>query len=149
MDSAPRGRRFSQLARYAARVTGHPGAFALALGVVLVWLITGPLFGYSDTWQLVINTATTIITFLMVFLLQNSQNRDTVAMQLKLDELVRAVKEAKNTVLNLEDLEEDELETLRKKYQQLGSEARQTTNGETLASPEESEEEEQQPAQGE
>jgi len=127
MESASQGWRFSQLARIAARIAGHPLAFSLAVAVVLLWLITGPLFGFSDTWQLVINTATTIITFLMVFLLQNSQNRDTVAMQLKLDELVRAVKEARNTVLNIEDLEEHELLALLKKYQQLGTEARQTS----------------------
>ena len=119
--------RFSHVARWAAHVAGHPLAFVAAAGAVLFWGLTGPLFGFSDTWQLVINTATTIITFLMVFLLQNSQNRDTVAMQLKLDELVRAVKEARNTVLNIEDLEEHELLALLKKYQQLGTEARQTS----------------------
>jgi low affinity Fe/Cu permease len=117
--------RFSHVARWAAHVAGHPLAFVAAAGAVLFWGLTGPLFGFSDTWQLVINTATTIITFLMVFLLQNSQNRDTAAMQLKLDELVRAIKAAQNTVLNLEDLDDDELEALLKKYRQLAVNARE------------------------
>ena len=106
------------------------------LGVIVVWAITGPIFGFSDTWQLVVNTATTIVTFLMVFLLQNSQNRDTVAMQLKLDELVRSIKAARNTVLNLEELEEHELERLLKKYQKIGSDARRKTIVEPPAAPE-------------
>src|SRR5438105_6685697 len=110
MNGASPGWRFSRLARTAARITGHPSAFLVAVGVILVWVITVPLFGFNDTWQLVINTATTIVTFLIVFLLQNSQNRDTVAMQVKLDELVRSIKAARNTVLNLEELEEHELE---------------------------------------
>jgi low affinity Fe/Cu permease len=115
---------FSKLARWAARVAGHPGAFFLALLVIVLWAASGPYFHFSDTWQLVINTGTTIVTFLMVFLIQNSQNRDTIAMQVKLDELVRAVHAAQNSVLNLEDLDEDELETLLVKYQKLGAEAR-------------------------
>ena len=117
--------RFSQMARGAARITGHPAAFVVAVVAVLGWLMMGPLFGFSDTWQLVINTATTIITFLMVFLIQNSQNRDTVAMQLKLDELVRAIKAARNTMLNLEELDEEELELLVTKYRDLGIAARE------------------------
>ncbi len=116
--------RFSQVARWGARIAGHPGAFILALTVVLTWAVIGPLFAYSDTWQLVINTGTTIITFLMVFLIQNTQNRDMLAMQVKLDELIRAIKAARNSVLNLEDLEEDELELLLKKYNSLGTNAR-------------------------
>ena len=123
--------RFSQLARWAARFAGHPGSFLLAVCVVAFWGLTGPLFDFSDTWQLVINTGTTIITFLMVFLLQNSQNRDTIAIQVKLDELIRAIKAARNTVLNLEELEEDELEVLLKRYQRLGSAARDHLNKRT------------------
>jgi low affinity Fe/Cu permease len=99
-------------------------AFLLAVCTIAAWAVTGPLFDFSDTWQLIINTGTTIVTFLMVFLIQNSQNRDTIAMQVKLDELVRAIKSARNTVLNLEDLEEEELDLLLKKYQRLGIEAR-------------------------
>jgi low affinity Fe/Cu permease len=136
MNGTSPGWRFSQLARTAARLTGHPSAFLVAVSVILAWAITGPLFGFNDTWQLVINTATTIVTFLMVFLLQNSQNRDTVAMQLKLDELVRSIKAARNTVLNLEELEEHELERLLKKYQKIGSDARRKTIVEPPAAPE-------------
>ena len=121
--------RFSHWARWSARVAGHPAAFLLAVVVVLVWTLTGPVFGFSDTWQLVINTSTTIVTFLMVFLLQNSQNRDTIAMQVKLDELVRAVQSAKNSVIDLEELGEEELEKLLRQYQKLGNEARAQTAG--------------------
>jgi low affinity Fe/Cu permease len=135
MNGATPGWRFSQLARTAARIAGHPIAFLVAVCVILAWAITGPLFGFNDTWQLVINTATTIVTFLMVFLIQNSQNRDTVAMQLKLDELVRSIKAARNTVLNLEELEEHELERLLKKYQKIGSDARRKTIVEPPAAP--------------
>ena len=88
----------------------------MAAGLIVVWLVTGPLFGFSDTWQLVINTGTTIVTFLMVFLIQNTQNRDTEAMQLKLDELIRATKGAHNALLDLEELEEDNLDAFRAKY---------------------------------
>src|SRR5262245_41890286 len=116
---------FGTLAKHTAHAAGHPITFSMAVLIILAWGITGPLFGFSDTWQLVINTTTTIITFLMVFLLQNSQNRDTAAMQLKLDELVRAIKAAQNTVLNLEDLDDDELEALLKKYRQLAINARE------------------------
>jgi low affinity Fe/Cu permease len=115
---------FSRLARWAARVAGHPVAFLLALLIIVLWAASGPFFQFSDTWQLVINTGTTIITFLMVFLIQSSQNRDTIAMQVKLDELVRAVHAARNSVLSLEDLDEEELQTLLLTYQKLGAEAR-------------------------
>src|SRR5271156_6003986 len=115
---------FQQFARACTKAAGNPVAFGLGVVTIIVWVATGPLFGFSDTWQLVINTATTIITFLMVFLIQNSQNRDTIAMQLKLDELVRAIKAAQNTVLNLEELEDEELEVLLKKYRKLGSDER-------------------------
>src|ERR1700738_3701852 len=112
---SPNGRvRFSQVARWASRVTAHPLAFLTAVGAVLTWAITGPLFGFSDTWQLVINTATTIVTFLMVFLIQNSQNRDSAAIQLKLDELIR-VGRARNSLVGIEHLTEEELENIRRK----------------------------------
>jgi low affinity Fe/Cu permease len=121
---ASNGWTFSRLARSAARVAGHPGVFSLAVVTVLVWIATGPFFNFSDTWQLVINTGTTIITFLMVFLIQNSQNRDTMAIHLKLDELVRAIHAAQNSMLNLDDLEEKELEVLLQRYERLGQKAR-------------------------
>ena len=97
----------------------------LALSVIIVWAVTGPLFGFSDTWQLVINTGTTIVTFLMVFLIQNTQNRDTEALQIKLDELIRAVKGARNEVLDLEELDESQLEEIRKEYLHLAENARE------------------------
>ena len=98
--------------------------FAIAVGVIAVWIVTGPMFGFSDTWQLVINTGTTIITFLMVFLIQNTQNRDTQAIQVKLDDLIRATKGAHNALLDLEELEEETLDAFRAKYQALASVAR-------------------------
>lgn len=98
--------------------------FTLAVAVIVVWIITGPVFGFSDTWQLVINTGTTIITFLMVFLIQNTQNRDTEAIQVKLDELIRATKGAHNALLDLEELEEEDLNAFRAKYQALAATAR-------------------------
>ncbi len=116
--------RFSRLARNAARLAGHPVAFLVALATILIWVVTGPLFAFSDTWQLVINTGTTIVTFLMVFLIQNSQNHDTAAIQVKLDELVRAVGKAENAVLDLETLGDEELERLLSKYRRLALEAR-------------------------
>lgn len=115
---------YSQLAKFAARYCGQPRVFALAVAVIVVWVITGPLFGFSDTWQLVINTGTTIITFLMVFLIQNTQNRDTEAIQIKLDELIRATRGAHNALLDLEELEGDSLDAFRKRYQALASAAR-------------------------
>ena len=110
---------FSRLARAASCLTGHPASFLTAVAVVAVWGITGPVFHFSDTWQLVINTGTTIVTFLMVFLIQNSQNRDTTAIHLKLDELVRAIKEARNSVIDLENLDEEELAKLMTQYRAL------------------------------
>ena len=98
--------------------------FSLAVGVIVIWLVTGPLFGFSDTWQLVINTGTTIITFLMVFLIQNTQNRDTEAIQIKLDELIRATQGAHNMLLDLEELDEENLHAFRRKYQALAQAAR-------------------------
>ena len=116
--------RFTHLAKTTARVTGRPAAFILAVGVILVWLVTGPLFRFSDTWQLVINTGTTIITFLMVFLIQATQNRDTEAVQVKLDELLRATTGAHNALLDLEELEERELDRIRAGYCRLAEDAR-------------------------
>ena len=117
---------FSDFAKKTARAAGQPVIFALAGGVVILWLITGPLFGFSDTWQLIINTGTTIVTFLMVFLIQNTQNRDSEAMHIKLDELIRAVEGAHNSLLNLEDLGEKELDRIRADYIKLAEAARQT-----------------------
>jgi low affinity Fe/Cu permease len=107
---------FAHFAKWTARAAGHPTTFALAIILIVVWALTGPAFHYSDTWQLVINTGTTIITFLMVFLIQNTQNRDAVAMQLKLDELIHAVKGARNQLIDIEDLTEEELESLRTRF---------------------------------
>ncbi len=115
---------YSRLAKAASRFCGRPRVFALAVGVVLVWAISGPIFGFSNTWQLVINTGTTIITFLMFFLIQNTQNRDTEAIQIKLDELIRATRGAHNALLDLEELEEDTLHAFRSRYQELAAAAR-------------------------
>lgn len=115
---------YSGFARTAAHFCGRPRVFVIAVGVIAAWILTGPLFGFSDTWQLVINTGTTIITFLMVFLIQNTQNRDTEAIQVKLDELIRATKGAHNALLDLEELEEETLDAFRTKYQALASAAR-------------------------
>ncbi len=115
---------FSCFAKQTARATGRPSAFGIAAAVILVWAISGPMFGYSDTWQLVINTGTTIVTFLMVFLIQNTQNRDSEAMHVKLDELIRSIKGAHNALLDLEELEEEDLDKIRAKYTQLAEEAR-------------------------
>jgi low affinity Fe/Cu permease len=110
---------FRKVARSTAMVIGTPWAFTLALAGVVVWLLTGPVFHYSDTWQLVINTATTIVTFLVVFLIQNTQNHDTRAIHLKLDELIRAVREARTRLVDLEDLPEPELARLEQEFRRL------------------------------
>ena len=115
---------YSRFAKRAAYVCGRPKVFALAVAVIVVWAITGPLFGFSDTWQLVINTSTTIVTFLMVFLIQNTQTRDTEAMQIKLDEIIRATHGAHNALLDLEELEDDRLQKFREKYEALARAAR-------------------------
>ncbi len=106
------GMGFSRFAQAVASWTGHPVAFLLAMAVVVIWIVTGPMFDYSDTWQLVINTGTTIVTFLMVFLIQNTQNRDILTVQLKLSELVLAMKGAENKFASIEDLTDEELEEL-------------------------------------
>jgi low affinity Fe/Cu permease len=115
---------FTRLAKKAATFTGRGTCFAMALAVVVVWGISGPLFGFSDTWQLVINTGTTIITFLMVFLIQNTQNRDTEAIQIKLDELIHVTARANNELLDLEELEEKELDRLREHYEAMAQKAK-------------------------
>jgi low affinity Fe/Cu permease len=115
---------FARLAKSVSRATGHPLAFGIALLVVVAWAVSGPIFGFSDTWQLVINTGTTIATFLMVFLIQNTQNRDTAALQLKLDELIRVTKGAHLALLDLEELSDKELESVRDNYEELAADAR-------------------------
>ena len=116
---------FSRFAKVTSRAAGRPAAFLLAVGVVLAWVITGPIFGYSDSWQLVINTGTTIITFLMVFLIQNTQYRDAEAVQVKLDELLRTTRGAHNALLDLEELEQVELDHIREDYANLAKRARE------------------------
>lgn len=116
--------KFSVFARSCSRITGRPTAFNVAMLIVLAWAVSGPIFGFSHTWQLVINTVTTIATFLMVFVIQHTQNRDTEAIQLKLDELIRAMGGAHNALLDLEELEEQELELFRKRYGELARLAR-------------------------
>lgn len=115
---------FTQIARWASHASGRPLTFVFAVGLIVVWLVTGPLFQFSDTWQLIINTTTTIITFLMVFLIQHTQNRDQEALQIKLDELLRAVEGAQNTMLDLEDLDEEQLDEIREGYVKLAKKAR-------------------------
>jgi low affinity Fe/Cu permease len=115
---------FTRAAKWASRASGRPITFMMAVAIIITWAITGPIFHFSDTWQLVINTGTTIITFLMVFLIQNTQNRDTEAIQIKLDELIRAVENAHNALLDLEELDDDELDTIRKDYLDLAETAR-------------------------
>ena len=115
---------FTRFAKWTAKTAGRPMAFTLALTVIVLWAITGPLFGFSDTWQLVINTGTTIVTFLMVFLIQSTQNRDGEAIQVKLDELIRLSKGGHNALLDLEELEEKDLIELRENYLRLAEEAR-------------------------
>ena len=115
---------YSRFAKAASHFCGRPRVFALALAIIVLWIGSGPLFGFSDTWQLVINTGTTIITFLMVFLIQNTQNRDTEAIQVKLDELIRATRGAHNVLLDLEELDEENLDAFKAKYQALAAVAR-------------------------
>jgi low affinity Fe/Cu permease len=128
---------FSRFAKKIAHLSGRPVTFALAGATIVVWGISGPLFGFSDTWQLVINTGTTIVTFLMVFLIQNTQNRDTAAMQVKLDELIRVTR-GHNALMDIEELEEKDLEVFRRKYEKMAAAARKKigTGGFDIDSPE-------------
>ena len=118
------GRIFEHIAARVARAAGHPMAFTIAFGIVIVWVLSGPLFHWSDTWQLVINTGTTIVTFLMVFLIQNAQNRDACAIQAKLDELIRAVGHARNEFIGIEHLTEKELNAIRAVLEKAGGDER-------------------------
>jgi len=113
---------FSRFANWMSKFLGHAHSFNLAVLLIIVWLLTGPYYRYSDAWQLVVNTGTTIVTFLMVFLLQNTQNRDTIAIHLKLDEIIRSLKGAHNELLKVEELTDEELVELQKKYESLAAE---------------------------
>lgn len=115
---------FTRAAKAASHAAGRPITFIIAVTIIILWAATGPIFKFSDTWQLVINTSTTIVTFLMVFLIQNTQNRDTEALQIKLDELIRAIESAHNALLDLEELDDEELDTIRKDYLDLAKTAR-------------------------
>ncbi len=115
---------FTRFAKKTARMAGHPATFCVAVLVILLWAATGPLFGFSDTWQLVINTGTTIVTFLMVFLIQNTQNRDSAALQVKLDELIRAIEGAHLALLDLEELDDKNLDRIVAGYRALARQAR-------------------------
>jgi low affinity Fe/Cu permease len=117
--------RFTRFAKWTAHATGRPAAFIIAGSVIAVWAVTGPIFDYSDTWQLVINTGTTVVTFLMVFLIQCTQNRDSEATQVKLDEIIRAIGKAKNELLDLEELEEEDLDKIKETYEEMARVARQ------------------------
>ena len=125
MRPSKSGSWFTSFAKWTAHASGRPATFALAAGVIVVWAVTGPLFGFSDTWQLVINTGTTIVTFLMVFLIQNTQNRDTEALQVKLDELIRVTEGAHTALLDLEELDERQLDIIRAGYGELAKKARE------------------------
>jgi low affinity Fe/Cu permease len=107
---------FTRVAKAVSSAAGHPATFIAAVAIVVIWAASGPIFKFGDTWQLVINTGTTIITFLMVFLIQNSQNRDTESMQIKLDELICAIKDANNALLDLEELDQKEIERIRQRF---------------------------------
>ena len=116
--------KFTSFAKWTSHATGRPSAFIIAISIIALWAITGPFFHFSDTWQLVINTSTTIITFLMVFLIQNTQYRDSEAIHIKLDELIRSIAEAHNALLDLEELEDDDLDRIRNDYEKLANLAR-------------------------
>jgi low affinity Fe/Cu permease len=115
---------FTSFAKKTSHFAGRPIAFSIAAGAIILWSVCGPLFQFSDTWQLVINTSTTIVTFLMVFLIQNTQNRDSEAMQIKLDELLRVTDKANAALLDLEELDDEELDATREQYEKLAREAR-------------------------
>ena len=116
--------KFAKVSQKLALWAGSPRTFLLAIVLIVGWALTGPLFDYNDTWQLIVNTSTTIITFLMVFLIQNTQNRDSEAMHVKMDELIRAVEGAHNALLDLEELEEKDLDAIRERYRRLAQKAR-------------------------
>jgi low affinity Fe/Cu permease len=123
--------RFSSIARRIAVLAGRPAVFLAAVAAIVLWGLSGPFFGFSDTWQLIVNTSTTIVTFLMVFIIQNTQNRDTAAIQLKLDELIRATQGAHNALLNLEQIDDEQFERYRRSYEKLAAAARKKlANGE-------------------
>jgi low affinity Fe/Cu permease len=115
---------FTRLSQATARWAGKPQVFFLALSIIVIWGLSGPVFGFNDTWQLVINTSTTIVTFLMVFIIQNSQNRDTAAMQIKLDELIVNLKGARQELLDLEEIDEDKIENIRQDFERRAKTAR-------------------------
>ena len=115
---------FQKFARTVVRTSGHPMAFGLAIGIIVIWALTGPLFRFDNTWLLLINTVATIITFLMIFLIRNAQNRESEAVQLKLDELIRATNEARNTLLDIEELSEEELDRIKARFERLARKAR-------------------------
>lgn len=117
---------FRKISQPVSLLVGSPWAFILSTVAILVWLVTGPLFQFSDTWQLVVNTVTSIVTFLMVFLIQNTQNRDAKAIHLKLDELIRSAKEARNTLVDLENLSDEELDNLRREFMEFRSRQRES-----------------------
>ena len=119
---------FTVFAKSIATIAGKPATFTICVLAIVVWALAGPIFGYSDSWQLIINTGTTIITFLMVFLIQNTQNRDSQSLHLKLDELIRVTKGAHNRLLDLEELDDEQLERLRLVYERLGQKARGSNN---------------------
>jgi low affinity Fe/Cu permease len=124
-----KGSWFTRFAKATAHASGRPSTFMVAFAVIVVWAMTGPMFHYSDTWQLIINTGTTVVTFLMVFLIQNTQNRDSQAIHVKLDELIRAIDTAKNTMLDLDDLSDEELDKLRANYAALAKKAEEEKIG--------------------
>lgn len=126
----PQRNLFTVLSQKVASYSGRPATFFLAAGIVVLWAVTGPLFGFNDTWQLVINTGTTIITFLMVFMIQSTQNRDTAAMHIKLDELIRTTQGAHKVLLDLEELGEDQLEHIRRRYEEIARDAREALKSE-------------------
>jgi len=117
--------RFSRFARRVANLSGRPATFLAASAAILLWALSGPFFGFSDTWQLIVNTSTTVITFLMVFIIQSTQNRDTTAIQLKLDELIRATQGAHNALLDLEEIDDERFEAYRRSYEKLAAAARE------------------------
>ncbi|HZR77724.1 MAG TPA: low affinity iron permease family protein [Chthoniobacterales bacterium] len=127
---------FRIFARKSSGILGSPWAFAIAILIIVVWGITGPTFHYSDTWQLIINTGTTIVTFLMVFLIQNTQNRDAKAMHLKLDEVIRALKRARNEMVDLEELSDEELNKLEDQFRRLREKAENTGTNQRHVEPE-------------